>query len=35
MTNYDDLLGLVDSSLVMTAVVSTAPSTTLTDTVFQ
>ena len=30
-TNYDDLLGLAESSLAVTAVVSTVLSTTLTD----
>ncbi|GEM_PF-2503543 len=33
MMNYDELLGLAESSLAVTAVVSTVPSTTLTDTV--
>ncbi len=33
MMNYDELLGLAESSLAVTAVVSTVLSTTLTDTV--
>ena len=33
MMNYDELLGLAESSLAVTAVVSTVPNTTLTDTV--